>query len=80
MDLILSVRESEMKVKEAHIAELVSRVAKLEGGKKPVIKTGKNSSAPPSGNPTGIRHTQSRRHSSGRKSGGQKGWSQSAFA
>lgn len=40
MDLILSVRESEMKVKEARIAGLVSRVAELEGGKKPVIKTG----------------------------------------
>ena len=73
MDLILSVRESEMKVKEARIADLVSRVAELEGGKKPVMKTSGNSGVPPSKNPIGVPHTSSQREPSGRKPGGQKG-------
>jgi len=79
MDLILSVRDSEIKVKEARIAELASRVAELGGGRKPVIKTSTNSSVPPSGNPIGIRHTQSGRKPSGRKPGGQKGHSGSTL-
>lgn len=73
MGLVLSVRESEMKVKEARIADLASRVAELEGGGKPVKKSSVNSSVPPSKNPVGIRHTQSQRKSSDRMPGGQKG-------
>ena len=79
MDLILSVRDSEIKVKEARIAEFASHVAELGSGRKPVIKNSTNSSVPPSGNPIGIRHTQSQRKPSGRKSGGQKGHSGSTL-
>ena len=73
MGLVLSAHESEMKVKEARIADQASRVAELEGGVKPVKKSSANSSVPPSKNPIGIRHTQSRRKPSGRKTGGQEG-------
>lgn len=79
MDLILSVRDSEIKVKEARIVEFASHVAELGSGRKPVIKNSTNSSVPPSGNPIGIRHTQSQRKPSGRKSGGQKGHSGSTL-
>lgn len=73
MDLVLSVRESEIKVKEARIADLASRIAELEGDGKSVKKSSANSSVPPSKNPIGIRHTQSQRKPSGRKTGGQEG-------
>ena len=58
---------------EAEIAKLKSRIAELETGKKPIVKTSANSSVPPSKNPIGVPHTQSLRKPSGNKTGGQKG-------
>ena len=58
---------------EMEIAKLKSRIAELETGKKPIVKTSANSSVPPSKNPIGIPHTQSLRKPSGKKTGGQKG-------
>jgi len=58
---------------ETEIAKLRARIAELENGSKPIIKTSTNSSVPPSKNPIGIQHTQSQRKPSGRKTGGQKG-------
>ena len=74
MDLILSVRDSEIKVKEARIAEFASHVAELGSGRKPVIKIARTV-ASALRESIGIRHTQSQRKPSGRKSGGQKGHS-----
>lgn len=59
--------------KEAEIEKLKARIAELESGVKPVVKTSANSSIPPSKNPIGVPHTQSLRKPSGRKTGGQKG-------
>lgn len=59
--------------KDAEIEKLKARIAELESGVKPVVKTSANSSIPPSRNPIGVPHTQSLRKPSGRKTGGQKG-------
>ena len=73
MDFVLSVRDKEIVAKDARIAELEAKLSALEHGKVPVPKTSANSSVPPSKNPIGIKHTQSLRKPSGRKTGGQKG-------
>ena len=59
--------------KDAEIEKLKARIAELESGAKPIVKTSANSSIPPSKNPIGVPHTQSLRKPSGRKTGGQKG-------
>ena len=59
--------------KDAEIEKLKARIAELETGEKPIVKTSANSSIPPSKNPIGVPHTQSLRKPSGRKTGGQKG-------
>lgn len=59
--------------KDAEIEKLKARIAELENGVKPIVKTSANSGIPPSKNPIGIPHTQSLRKPSGRKTGGQKG-------
>lgn len=58
--------------KDEEIEKLKVRIAGLEHGTKPIVKTSANSSAPPSKNPIGVPHTQSQQHS-GRKTGEQKG-------
>ena len=58
---------------EEEIKKLKARIMELETGQKPIAKTSANSSMPPSKNPVGVPHTQSRRRPSGKKSGGQKG-------
>ena len=59
--------------RDEEIERLKARIAELEGGAKPIVRTSANSSVPPSRNPIGIPHTQSQRKPSGRKTGGQKG-------
>lgn len=59
--------------KDAEIEKLKARIAELESGAKPVLKTSANSGVPPSRNPVGVPHTQSLRKPSERKTGGQKG-------
>ncbi len=59
--------------KDEEIEKLKVRIAELEYGAKPIVKTSANSHIPPSKNPIGIPHTQSLRKPSGRKTGGQKG-------
>lgn len=59
--------------KDEEIEKLKVRIAELELGAKPIVKTSANSGIPPSKNPIGIPHTQSLRKPSGRKTGGQKG-------
>ena len=58
---------------DEEIEKLKARIAELEGGAKPVAKTGANSSVPPSRNPIGVPHTRSQRKPSGRKTGWQRG-------
>ena len=59
--------------KDEEIEKLKVRIAELERGAKPIVKTGANSGIPPSKNPIGVPRTQSQRKPSGRKTGGQKG-------
>lgn len=71
--LVVDVLNRNLVRKDEEIERLKARIAKLQGGAKPVAKTSANSSVPPSKNPIGIPHTQSQRKPSGRKTGGQKG-------
>lgn len=71
--LLVNVLNRNLVRKDEEIERLKARIAKLQGGAKPVAKTSANSSVPPSKNPIGIPHTQSQRKPSGRKTGGQKG-------
>ena len=59
--------------KDEEIEKLKVRIAELEHGAKPIVKTSANSGIPPSKNPIGVPRTQSKRKPSGRKTGGQKG-------
>ena len=59
--------------KDEEIEKLKIRIAELEHGAKPIVKTSANSGIPPSRNPIGVPRTQSKRKPSGRKTGGQKG-------
>lgn len=71
--LVVDVLNRSLVRKDAEIEKLKARIAELESGVKPIIKTSANSGIPPSRNPIGIPHTQSLRKPSGRKTGGQKG-------
>ena len=71
--LVVDVLNRNLVRKDEEIEKLKARIAELEGGKKPIPKTSANSSVPPSKNPIGIKHTQSQRKPSGKKTGGQKG-------
>lgn len=71
--LVVDVLNRSLVRKDAEIEKLKARIAELESGVKPIIKTSANSGIPPSKNPIGIPHTQSLRKPSGRKTGGQKG-------
>ena len=71
--LVVDVLNRNLVRRDEEIVRLKARIAELEGGAKPIVKTSANSSVPPSGNPIGIPHTQSQRKPSGRKTGGQKG-------
>ena len=62
-----------MSSKDEEIEKLKVRIAELEHGAKPIVKTSANSGIPPSKNPIGVPRTQSQRKPSGRKTGGQKG-------
>ena len=59
--------------KDEEIEKLKVRIAELEHGAKPIVKTSANSGIPPSKNPIGVPRTQSQRKPSGRKTDGQKG-------
>lgn len=59
--------------KDEEIEKLKVRIAELEHGAKPIVKTSANSGIPPSKNPIGVPRTQSQRKPSGRKADGQKG-------
>ena len=59
--------------KDEEIEKLKVRIAELERGAKPIMKTSANSGIPPSKNPIGVPRTQSQQKPSGRKTGGQKG-------
>ena len=71
--LVVDVLNRNLVRRDEEIERLKARIAELEGGTKPVVKTSANSSVPPSKNPIGIPRTQSQRKPSGRKTGGQKG-------
>lgn len=71
--LVVDVLNRSLVRKDAEIEKLKARIAELESGAKPIVKTSANSSIPPSKNPIGVPHTQSLRKPSGRKTGGQKG-------
>ena len=71
--LVVDVLNRNLVRRDEEIERLKARIAELEGGAKPIVRTSANSSVPPSKNPIGIPHTQSQRKPSGRKTGGQKG-------
>lgn len=71
--LAVDVLNRNLVSRNEEIEKLKARIAELEGGAKPVAKTGANSSVPPSRDPIGVPHTQSQRKPSGRKTGGQRG-------
>lgn len=70
--LVVDVLNRNLVRKDEEIEKLKVRIAELEHGAKPIVKTSANSSAPPSKNPIGVPHTQSQQPS-GRKTGEQKG-------
>jgi len=71
--LVVDVLNRSLVRKDAEVEKLKARIAELESGVKPIVKTSANSGIPPSRNPIGIPHTQSLRKPSGRKTGGRKG-------
>lgn len=67
---LIAQKQEEIVVLQARIAELEKQL----GIKSPAVaKTSANSNIPPAKNPIGIKHTQSQRKPSGKKSGGQAG-------
>ena len=71
--LVVDVLNRNLVRRDEEIERLKARIAELEDGAKPIVRTSANSSVPPSKNPIGVPHTQSQRKPSGRKTGGQKG-------
>lgn len=59
--------------KDEEIEKLKAEIAELKIGNQLVLKTSANSSIPPSKNPIGIKHTQSQRKPTDKKTGGQVG-------
>lgn len=58
---VVDVLNRNLVSKDEEIEKLKVRIAELEHGAKPIVKTSANSSAPPSKNPIGVPHTQSQR-------------------
>mgnify|MGYP007101834884 CR=1 FL=1 len=71
--LVVDVLNRNLVRKDEEIMRLKAEIAELKGGQKQVPKTSANSSVPPSKNPIGVKHTQSQRKPSGKRTGGQKG-------
>ncbi len=56
--LVVDVLNRNLVRRDEEIERLKARIAELEGGAKPIVRTCTNSSVPPSKNPIGIPHTQ----------------------